>query len=119
MMKHTLERQENRQKLERVEEARQKEKTALMELERARVQCQGKPERALAERRLAQWRGLREAFLTHYIRVSLAWGIFFCKKEAALFTKALQKKRGSGGSGIYGKNWICSFEMYGMFGYDF
>ena len=56
-----LERQENRQKLERVEEARQKEKTALMELERARVQCQGKPERALAERRLAQWRGLREA----------------------------------------------------------
>ena len=39
-----LERQENRQKLER-----------------ARVQCQGKPERALAERRLAQWRGLREA----------------------------------------------------------
>ncbi|BCK79761.1 hypothetical protein MM35RIKEN_19530 (plasmid) [Vescimonas fastidiosa] len=30
--------------------------------------------------------------MTHYIRVSLAWGIFFCKKEAALFTKALQKK---------------------------
>lgn len=56
-----LERQENRQKLERVGEAREKEKAALAELERSRAQCQGKPERALAERRLAQWRSLREA----------------------------------------------------------
>ena len=56
-----LERQENRQKLERVEEARVKESALLAELERAKAQCQGRPERALAERRLSQWRSLREA----------------------------------------------------------
>ncbi len=57
-----LERQENRQKLERVEEARQKEKTALMELERARVQSarasQSGPWRRAAAGPMA---GLREA----------------------------------------------------------
>lgn len=46
-------------------------------------------------------------------------GDFFLQEGGCIIYESVTKKRVSGGSEFYGKNWICSFEMYGMFGYDF
>lgn len=56
-----LQRQADREKLAQVDQARDKERQAREELARAQAQCAGLPERAAAERNLAQWRSLQSA----------------------------------------------------------
>lgn len=56
-----LQRQADREKLSQVDQARDKERQAREELARAQAQCAGLPERAAAERNLAQWRSLQSA----------------------------------------------------------
>ena len=56
-----LQRQADREKLAQVDQARDKERQAREELARAQAQCAGLPERAAAERNLAQWRSLQAA----------------------------------------------------------
>ena len=56
-----LQRQADREKLAQVDQARDKERPAREALARAQAQCAGLPERAAAERNLAQWRSLQSA----------------------------------------------------------